>query len=402
MNMTLKNVGLVIGIIATSSVSYGQNSQITSAALEYQKASSALQYGKFEEAHAGLITAKEFIDEAASIATEDSKNLDKMYLYKGQIYGGLIMTEVALKGENADEELVNSYISTSLEAYKDGYAIAKKYKRDIEEAVTRSAGLMGGAANMAYNEEMYADAGESYELGANYFSTIGILDTAMLFNSALCYEKAEMYKEAAVQYSKVAAVNYRGATSAAKAAYCFKQVQEFDKAKAIINEARKTYPNDKDLLTQLVNISIDEGDNVGAKKALDDAIAADPNNASLHYIIGTIYMTMENDEEAEKSLKKALEIDPNNVNAQYQLGAHLYNWGQKLKDKASFLPVNDPKEEGLLKEAEEKVEGAIKYLELYIESEPNDKPVLDILSKAYYKQGNTEKAMEYKKRVDAL
>ncbi len=400
--MTLKNVGLAIGIISLSSGAFGQNSQITSAALEYQKASSALQYGKFDEAHAGLMTAKEFIDEAGEVATESSKNLDKMYLYRGQIYGGLIMTELALKGENADEELINGYISSSLEAYKDGYAIAKKYKRDIEEAVTRSAGLMGGSANMAYNEEMYADAGEAYELGANYFSTIGILDTAMLFNSALCYEKAGMFEEAADQYSKVAAVQYRGATSAAKAAYCYKQVKKFDEAKAIINKARETYPNDKDLLTQLVNISLDEGDNVGAKKALDDAIAADPDNASLHYIIGTIYMTMENDVEAEKSLRKALEIDPNNVNAQYQLGAHLYNWGQKLKDQASFLPVNDPKEEGLLKEAEEKIEGAIKYLEMYIEKEPNDKPVLDILSKAYHKQGNTAKALEYKKRSDAL
>jgi len=106
MKMTLKNVGLAIGIISLSSGAFGQNSQITSAALEYQKASSALQYGKFEEAHAGLMTAKEFIDEAGEVATESSKNLDKMYLYRGQIYGGLIMTELALKGENADEELI--------------------------------------------------------------------------------------------------------------------------------------------------------------------------------------------------------------------------------------------------------------------------------------------------------
>ncbi len=398
--MTLRNVGMVVGIVALSTTVNAQKSKVTSAALEYQKFEPLFYQQKFEEAQATLMTAKGFIDDAAE--HPDTKEYDKMFLYKGKIYGALAMVEGAVKGENADEKAIMESIETSIQAYKVGYATGKKYKTDIKESVQNTAGLMGFAANTAYEEKQFEEAGEAYELGARYFSAIGVLDSAMIYNAALCYENAEMFDKAAGQYEKLAAVNYQGAKSAVRAAYCYKQVKDFDKAKAVINEARKTYPYDKDLLTQLVNISLDEGDDLGAKKALDDAIAADPNNAALHYITGTIYMNMKNNQEAENSLRKALSIDPGYVNAQYQLGAHLYNWASQLKEEASFLKVGDPREEELLNQADEKMKGAIESLEKYIESEPNDKPVLNILYKAHHKQGNEEKAAEFKARYDAL
>lgn len=400
MNMTLRNVGLALGLIALSSTVNAQKTKVTSAAVEYQKFESLFSQQKLEDAQAALITAKGFIDDAA--VHPDTKEDDKTYLYVGKIYGSLAIVEILTKGENADEAAIMKNIETSLQAYKVGYATGKKYKVDIKEAATNMAGLMSFSANGAYEEKMYEDAGEAYEIGSRYFDAIGILDSAMIYNAALCYENAEKFDKAAVQYEKLAAVNYQDAKSAVRAAYCYKQMKDFDGAKRVIAMARKTYPYDKDLLTQLVNISLDEGDDAGAKQALDDAIAADPTNKALHYIIGTIYMNMKDNAAAEKSLLEALSIDPSYVNAQYQLGAHLFNWASQLKEEASFLKVGDPREEELLNDADKKMEDAIKYLEMYIENEPNDKAVLNILYKAHHKQGNTEKAATFKARYDAL
>jgi DNA-binding SARP family transcriptional activator len=50
---------------------------------------------------------------------------------------------------------------------------------------------------------------------------------------------------------------------------------------------------------------------------------------------------------------------------------------------------------------EEKTDASIVALEKYIENAPNDKGILRILWKAYYKKGDTEKANQYKARLDA-
>jgi predicted Zn-dependent protease len=64
--------------------------------------------------------------------------------------------------------------------------------------------------------------------------------------------------------------------------------------------------------------------------------------------------------------------------------------------------LGDPNVSKLEQKSDEKMKAAIKYLEMYLESEPNDKYVLDNLYKAHHKQGNTEKSKEYKARLDAL
>ncbi|MDB2656659.1 tetratricopeptide repeat protein, partial [Crocinitomicaceae bacterium] len=137
-------------------------------------------------------------------------------------------------------------------------------------------------------------------------------------------------------------------------------------------------------------------------QALDDAITADPNNPILYYSIGSIQMKLENYDEAEKALMKSLELDPKNVNTQYQLGALLYNWSGVLVVESKNLPLGDPNVSKLEQKSDEKMKAAIKYLEMYLESEPKDKYVLDNLYKAHYKQGNEEKSKEYKARLDAL
>jgi Tfp pilus assembly protein PilF len=165
---------------------------------------------------------------------------------------------------------------------------------------------------------------------------------------------------------------------------------------------RSKYPNDKDILLELVNSDIEAGDNAAAEKSLADAIAADPNNKQLYYILGTSYIELKQNDKAAEALAKAIEIDPEYNEALYQLGAHYYNWAAETRTAAMNLEMKDPKAKEMEKRANELFTLALVPLEKYIEKNPNEKSILDILYKTNTKLGRIEKGQEYKKRLEAL
>jgi Tfp pilus assembly protein PilF len=162
------------------------------------------------------------------------------------------------------------------------------------------------------------------------------------------------------------------------------------------------FPLEKDLLLELVNMSIEAGDAAGAQAALNEAIEKDPKNKQLHYTIGTIYIDLKQNEKAEASLNQAIALDPNYEDALYQLGAHLVTWAGEMKSTASQLKFGDPNYDRMNAEADMLYTKAIMPLDAYIAKKPNDKDVLTILFQLYRNLGQFDKANEYKKRADAI
>lgn len=398
--MKLKNISLALGVLAISTMAFGQKKNETSAALERQKAYGFLMKQDFENAKASMMSAKEFVDLAA--AHEDTKDNQKTLWLKGDIYLGLV--NIAMQSQDMAflQELDSTIMEDALASLDRGYDLGKKYKDDIEETVQMNVGSLNGMASMLYEAKQFEPAAEAYDGVAELYNTIDVLDTATIFNSALCFEKAEKFPEAAERYEKIAKVGYRGTTSAVLASASYRKAGNYEKAKAVVAEARKSNPTDRELLLESVNTSLAEGDAEGAQSALDAAIATDPNNKQLHYTIGTIYIDLGKNKEAEEALNKALEIDPDYVDAQYQLGAHLVTWGGDIKTEASKLKLNDPNYDNLMEESNATYERALIPLEKYIVSYPEDKAVLTILFQIHKNLKNTEKALEYKKRADAL
>ena len=152
----------------------------------------------------------------------------------------------------------------------------------------------------------------------------------------------------------------------------------------------------------IININLQKGDLTNSEKFLNKALAIDPKNKQLYYVLGTSYIDLKENEKAEEALIKAIEIDPNYTEAQYQLGAHLFNWANDLKTGADQLDLNDPKAPLLVQKSEETLNRALVVLEKYILINPNEKAVLDILWKSYYKLGNDVKSAEYKKRAQEI
>lgn len=405
--MTLKNVGLVLGLTAISFSGMAQKNKVVDAALEFDKISGHMAAGDYESARSVAKTAKEYIDESYEYAKMNptEKKIDKVYWYRGKIYTALVNMDITINAttpEKINAEEITEYINTAISAYDEGYDLASKYKKDIETSAKYTAGIMSFMANTLYEAGEYGDAGEAFEMAGKCFSAIDILDSNYYYNAGLSYRNAKMYAEGARAFEVLAEAGYRGATGAVLAASCYSGAKNFEKAHATLDAAEKKFPGNLDILKQRVDVYLAQEDDEAAMKALDDAIAADPKNPVLYYSIGSIQMKLENFEEAEKALMTSLELDGSNVNTQYQLGALLYNWSGVLAVEAKNLPLGDPNVSKLEQKSDEKMKAAIKYLEMYLESEPNDKYVLDNLYKAHYKQGNEEKSKEYKERLNSL
>jgi Tfp pilus assembly protein PilF len=403
MKNKLFKISFFAGSILLTFNSFSQKMNETSAALEYNKYGDILARmmmtgeNNMEAGKKALVKAKEYIDLAA--AHPETKESPKTLFYKGEIYTGLLIAsaeDTTYLKENGD-----ALLDQGIESYKKAFP-SKKYKEEILSSINMKKGLFSIGCDQLYKGGKFKEAGEIYDLQVKLSDAVGEIDSSSIFNAGLCAEKAGDLATAAARFKKSAEIQYKAPLIYALAANALRKDGKKAEAKEILMVGRSKYPNDKDILLELVNSDIEAGDNAAAEKSLADAIAADPNNKQLYLTIGTIYIELKQDEKAEAALNKALQIDPNYTDAQYQLGALLSGSAISMKQEASQLKQGDPNYEKMLAKADELYRKAVVPLEAYIAKNPNDKQVLIILAQIYRSLKNPEKSAEYKKRADAL
>jgi tetratricopeptide (TPR) repeat protein len=395
----MKN-SILVGTLILSSLAFGQKKNETSAAVEFKnKFAPAFQSQDYETAKKAILSAKEFIDLAAE--HPDTKESAKTLYYKGEVYLGIMSLSMASEDKDLTAMATPEFMEQGVLAFKQSFVTDKKYKSDITNAVYRARLIFDKSANEAYTSGDFKSAASLYNWQAKYSNAIEQLDSNAVFYSSVCSEKAEDYVSAAAGYLVLAKAGFKGPVTYNLASGSYRKAGNIEKAKSIISEGRKIYPNDRDLLLELVNINIDANDPEGAEAALAQAIAADPNNKQLFYTIGTIYIEMKDNKKAEESLMKALKIDPDYLDAQYQLGAHLVSWAGDLKTEANGLKLGDYRYDVLLSESKDTYIRAVAPLENYIAKQPNDKAVLNILFQLHRSLGNRDKAAEFKTRYEA-
>jgi tetratricopeptide (TPR) repeat protein len=400
MNKLFKTSFFALSVIALQSA-HAQKKNETSAAVEFKNNyQGAMMTGDVEKAKKSLIAAKGFIDLAAENA--ETKDSPKTLWLKGEIYSNFLVLGmqsmdtafVKLAGEDA--------MNVSIASFKRGYEISDKFDDDIKNSALQKHDMLDQFATMMYKGSMFKEAAEVYETEAKFFNAIGEFDTTSVFNASLCHEKASNYSKAAEGYTQLAQAGYKGTSCYILASGCYRKNKQTAEAKALVMDGRKKYPLDKELLLELVNLSIDAGDAAGAESALAEAIATDSNNKQLHYTIGTIYIDLKKNDKAEAALNKALQIDPNYQDALYQLGAHLITWAGDVRAAANQLKFGDKNYDKMVIESDDLYRRALTPLEKYIEISPNDKDVLTILSQLHRNLGDINKSAEYKKRADAI
>ena len=362
-----------IAFTALTFTSFAQKKNVTDAIMSYKKYNPMTN--GIEPSKKTVEEARKFIDLAA-VNPETAEDF-KMHLFRAQIYYSLI--EVATMDAAAnplDEAKMKEYESISKASFKKVLEDPKKtWSADAQS-------FIWFRSDMIFNQGIEAYTNKKYEESLNAF----------LISYYLRMFLGEEYKDAEIN-ATLSLNNHVDKLLDAK---------EFDKAIVSVNSVLEIFPNNIDALISMVNIYLQKEDVANTEVYINKALAIDANNKQLYYILGTSYIQLKQNDKAAEALSKAIEIDPEYNEALYQLGAHYYNWAAETRTAAMNLDMKDPKAKDLEKRANELFTLALIPLEKYIEKNPNEKSILDILYKTNTKLGRIEKGQEYKKRLEVL
>ena len=364
----------VFFLLSASGISYAQKKNVQNAYNYLKKYNPKNSLDKNLEV---LNEAKKNIDLAAVNA--DTKDDAKMHYYRGMIYMGLVevQTQKQMKTGNLDQEMLSGYVNTLKESLKFSTAPKARYKSDVEKLINTKSNQLYTLGVNAYNSKNFEMAMQMFIQSSTVSSWIDKKADDANKNTLVCLNQV---------------VNK----------YTLGEQPNFEIAILIAEKVKEFMPNEVDVYITLINIYVRKNDLAGAKQYMSKALELDPENKSLHYNLGTAYMSQGENEKAEASFVKALEIDSTYADAQYQLGAHLFNWAREVQIKSQELDYRDPKSEELLNQSKEIKRKALKVLERYIVTNPNDKQVLEILIQTHFQLGNKEKAMSYKERLNNI
>ena len=373
MKRNIIKLSAVIAFTALTFTSFAQKKNVTDAIMSYKKYNPMTN--GIEPSKKTVEEARKFIDLAA-VNPETAEDF-KMHLFRAQIYYSLI--EVATMDAAAnplDEAKMKEYESISKASFKKVLEDPKKtWSADAQS-------FIWFRSDMIFNQGIEAYTNKKYEESLNAF----------LISYYLRMFLGEEYKDAEIN-ATLSLNNHVDKLLDAK---------EFDKAIVSVNSVLEIFPNNIDALISMVNIYLQKEDVANTEVYINKALAIDANNKQLYYILGTSYIQLKQNDKAAEALSKAIEIDPEYNEALYQLGAHYYNWAAETRTAAMNLDMKDPKAKDLEKRANELFTLALVPLEKYIEKNPNEKSILDILYKTNTKLGRIEKGQEYKKRLEVL
>ncbi|MCO5268849.1 MAG: tetratricopeptide repeat protein [Brumimicrobium sp.] len=391
-----------IGLLTISLISFNtvmaQKTNVVSAAVEYKKYEPSLMMQKFDDAKNSLLSAKKYIDLAMQDAT--TKNDEKAHYYNAII--NYCLAELSGMGKYDDLKV---YQNDSIEGViKNSVAIASKksqWKIEVTDFFNGRVSQAVMIGEMMYKQKKYDMAFAGFAMAYKIKDISGI-DT----------DKENMKVNSII--------------SARHQVDTLKQMDSLDRAIEFISKAMEIFPKSEELAIDGVNLALSMDNLVKAEEFFNRAAEAAPTNKVLFSNMGSIFLNQadkayesfstmtvtspgyqekSNEVEelygkAEKNLLKALEIDPNYAEAAYNLGVLYLGRGEKLKIQAGQMDFNDPDYEAVSQRAKEMYEKAIAPLEIYIQQDPNNVGVLQVLFQVHRNAGNTEKAMEYKRRAD--
>ncbi|MDG0973545.1 MAG: tetratricopeptide repeat protein [Crocinitomicaceae bacterium] len=392
----IKIAALAVGILVVS-LANAQKSNVVSAAVEYKKFDMAFYGGNMEEATSVLLNCKEYIDPA--MTDESTKDDPKAHYYNGIIHFGLMIVSSA-QPENEvlkqfQSEETKEIVEKSLKFAHDD----RKYKAEVESYIDRWVNMMSMQGSMMFEKKEYdmafAGFGGAYALR----QMIDIEDEDMKNNALVSAKNAVITmknegktKEALEFIESTQELLPDNPDLAIEGINLSFELGEFEKAESFIAAVVKVNPDDKQLFASIGRIFLTNADT--QKKTLMEMDIYSPDYATQTSKVDELYA------KAETNLKKALEIDPKYADAAYDLGVLYLGLGETMKERVRQLDYEDPNREELEKKSEELYAQAAVPLEIYVEQDPNNAAVLRVLYQVYYNAGNTEKALEYKKRSE--
>jgi tetratricopeptide (TPR) repeat protein len=330
-----------------------------------------------------------------------------------------VLLEIARSETPETQNLVEKPLDAALKTIKKAQEldVTNINILEINQSLLILSELFFNQGAIAYNDEEYPMASQSFLNAYNVGMLFGTADTSTLYNAALSAEIGEMYDEAYELYVQVEEMKYDQPFLYNSLTNISLRNKEYDLATKWIKIGRDKYPDNLDLIFAEANVYLISGNIPEARRVLEIAIERDPENANLHYAFAVNYDQMSKDslyteeersfayEEAIKAYKKAIELKPDYFDANYNLGALYFNEGIQKFVEADNILRSGYTNENLRKssELEERSkeiwrEDAQPFLErayeLLSEDDPSYEVVLRSLRELYMRTGQAEKLEE--------
>ncbi len=171
--------------------------------------------------------------------------------------------------------------------------------------------------------------------------------------------------------------------------------ETFNQTIKILEDGRKYYPNNQDILVTLSNSYIAADKLDVAMDVFKAGVEADPENKYYHYDYGVLLLGAEQFEEAEKQFLKAVQIDSAYENAIYNLGVTYIKWGTTMNKAAE-------EKEDTSMAYKEKYRMALPYMEKVVQMRPDDASVWELIGRVYTILGMQDDATNAFKKADSL
>lgn len=414
---------------------FAQGPEVTSAAI-------AVDRNDLESAKQHIDEAKTIVDEKGVQAVSE-RNLQKYYWRRGQIYYRLF--NQSKQNQAIDISLLDESISnlTALIDYNKSVR-EDDYEDDARPLLQTAIGdIVGLAGSYAQSE---STRGQAYELFAKVYDlkskpALGSeVDTATLYNMATLAAQMGDTNTVIEHYKTLIDLGYKGRTWSAmyqgnrvgipdkatldqyleqglvtepelseaidEALYVQTilwlnvagQKEDFNK---YLTEARAKFPENGDLVLFQLQDYLDNKDYDGALANLNQLLEEEPANALYLYNKGYIlHVYKEDGQQGLEFYKKAYEPDSNYIDAVYQAGVVYVEMSNAKVEEINDLPTNasNAAYNKLVDEKKALLEEALKYLLIAEGIDANDTATITSLSEVYYKLGNAEKALEYRKK----
>lgn len=311
-------------------------------------------------------------------------------------------------------------ITKMLEMFENSLSISPKFAKDINDqklyywadGFNKGVGFFNKAGKAATEDEANGFMDKSIESfkssiacqpdSADTYSNliIAYINTGRYDEAIPPLEKLIELKNSADSYSKLGDIYHLQGTELMRQYEESGNVQDSVDAMAAYNKAITTlekgntlYPDDYDNLVVLTQVYISANKLDQAVKKLEALVVKDPENKIVRYNYGVLLLSDEKYDVAEIQFKKAIELDPEYINAIYNLGVTYYRWGVRLREKAELAEVND-------ESYKEKLELALPYLEQYIQTDPENGIMWDLLGRIYANIGMQQESIDAFDKAD--
>lgn len=369
----MKKVFLTGLIVISSMMIFGQSNKVVSA-FNYQR------YGKLD-------LAKKDIDEASM--NEKTMGSAKTWFYRGNIY-----YDIAMSVDSNFRKLCPDPLQVAYDSYMKAKQLDTKgeYSADILKYTTAVAEGFYNLGVLDYNDKDYKGSAQNFYQAFIVNQSLGRLDTTALYNAAVAAAIGQENQLAMQYYQQTIQLKYEKPDIYSSLSDLYKAQGDTAMAIQVVEQGRKIYPDDFNLLITEINLALATNDKDKAKADLELAMQIDKTNPSIFFAVGTIYDQLGNVTLAADAYQKAIDLNPDYFEANYNLGALYVNQAAEILTKANELPLDAIEEYNKQKAlADDMLRKSLPYLEKAYQLMPEDTNTLVSLKEIYTRLGMTDK-----------